>query len=150
MTTRVRRATRLGSFLLFCAALAGCDTGGGSQSTGSAAATASASPKPPPAALAGCYTGKGTAPDGGPLIASLRLTATGGNVTGTYVVGATVDTGLEYKVAGTLTRGRFTGSFTAAGVAVRAAGAADARRVLLDPGRGFSITRFDVGGEACQ
>lgn len=148
MTTRVRRATRLGSFLLFCVALAGCDTGGESQSTGSAAAT---TPRPsPPPALAGCYTGKGTAPDGGPLIASLRLTATGGNVVGTYVVGSTVDTGLEYKVVGTLTRGRFAGSFTAAGVAVRATGAADARRVLLDPGKGFAVTRFDVGGEACQ
>lgn len=99
----------------------------------------------PGEAVAGCYTGRGTAPEGGPLVATLRLRLDGHAVTGTYTAGRTAGDGLAYQVAGTLDGDRFSGTFTAAGQAVAAAGRMDARQVALDDGRGFAITRFDAG-----
>lgn len=125
----VRRATRPTLFVVVALLLPGCGSSG--------------------PAVAPCYTGAGTSPDGKALVATLRLSETDGQVTGTYVVGETTVRGLSYTVAGSLAADRFTGTFTLAGQAVNATGSMTPQSVDLDAGQGFAITRFTPGGDGC-
>lgn len=95
--------------------------------------------------VADCYSATGTTPAGEHLVATLRVTAADGHVTGTYVAGQTAAQGLAYDVAGVLDGDRFAGTFTAAGEAVTATGTMDRDSVVLDDGQGFSVTRFAAG-----
>lgn len=121
----MRRRAAVATVAAVAGALAGCGGGG--------------------SAVADCYSGTGTTSQGERLVATLRLSTSGKQVTGTYVAGATAGQGLAYDVRGTLDGGKFSGTFTAAGQAVEATGTVDASQVVLDGGRGFAITRFTAG-----
>jgi hypothetical protein len=114
--------------------------------------TPSASPTPTgkrarPSELAFCYSGRGADAAGRRMFAQIRIKQGDGiAITGTYLVGPSIDAGKTHNFTGTLGDGKLNAVLTIAGKEVPMTGIVDAGQVLLkDPQPELIAKFYEVG-----